>query len=62
MVTGCPEVKDTPYMGAVVLYRVLHNLDGVVPHSEAGDVFIARPKTKTNSIKISRKIFSLSRM
>lgn len=25
IVTGCPDVNDTPYMGAVVLYRVRHN-------------------------------------
>lgn len=28
IVTGWPEVNDTPYMGAVVLYRVLHIRDG----------------------------------
>lgn len=35
--TGCPEVKETPYIGAVVLYLVLHKragvLDSVVLHS-----------------------------
>jgi hypothetical protein len=29
MVTGCPDVRLTPYMGAVVLYVVLHSLEGV---------------------------------
>ena len=28
MVTGCPEVRLTPYIGAVVLYVVLHSRDG----------------------------------
>jgi hypothetical protein len=39
MVTGCPEVRDTPYMGAVVLYLDLHNLPGILLHAasfEAG--------------------------
>lgn len=48
IVTGCPEVKDTPYIGAVVLYRVLHSRDGVLAHSDAGDVFTALPKMQTN--------------
>jgi len=32
MVTGCPDVRDTPYMGAVVLYLVLHSLPGMLVH------------------------------
>ena len=28
MVTGWPEVRLTPYIGAVVLYVVLHSRDG----------------------------------
>ena len=28
MVTGFPDVRLTPYMGAVVLYDVLHSLEG----------------------------------
>lgn len=28
MVTGWPDVSDTPYIGAVVLYRVLQRRDG----------------------------------
>lgn len=27
IVTGCPDVRDTPYIGAVVLYRVRHSLE-----------------------------------
>lgn len=34
IVTGCPDVRDTPYMGAVVLYRVLHRRAGVLLHSD----------------------------
>lgn len=28
MVTGCPDVRDTPYIGAVVLYLVLQRRPG----------------------------------
>lgn len=42
MVTGWPEVSETPYIGAVVLYRVLQSLDGVPVHVEAGEL-AARP-------------------
>lgn len=50
--TGCPDVSDTPYMGAVVLYRVRQRrpppqeLDaiGVRPGR-----FVARPEKKSKN-------------
>lgn len=52
IVTGCPDVSDTPYMGAVVLYRVRQRrpppqeLDaiGVRPGR-----FVARPEKKSKT-------------
>lgn len=51
IVTGWPEVRETPYMGAVVLYLVLHSLDGVPVHVVAGVVAAALAAEKTNLAK-----------
>lgn len=43
MVTGWPDVSDTPYMGAVVLYLVRHSLFGDWQSSRlTGDVPYSR--------------------
>lgn len=49
IVTGCPDVSDTPYIGAVVLYRVLHSLEGVDVHALAGVKFVALPGIEVNA-------------
>lgn len=36
IVTGCPDVRLTPYIGAVVLYLVLQRRPGVVLHFSDG--------------------------
>lgn len=62
MVTGWPDVKETPYMGAVVLYLVRHNLDGVEEQAVIGASLRDRPMQKyvlsTKYTKLLRKIFT----
>lgn len=52
MVTGWPDVRETPYMGAVVLYLVLQSLDGVPVQDVAGVVAAALAEKNICFIKL----------
>ena len=60
MVTGCPEVRLTPYIGAVVLYVDLGDSDISQQQYKVRDYFVSLAEARRGSSNNTpRRVFSL---